>query len=134
MASVRRIRAITAGLMALILVLGAAAADAALFRCRFDSVARTVCCCEKMGGSQKPAATASFAAAACCDREQLVVERLPSTTSDAYRGILSASLVAAAPVALLPIPVSFESCKISYDEPIDRPTPPLIILKQAFLI
>jgi len=120
--------------MVLVIVLGAAAADAALFRCRFDSVARKECCCGKMDAPQQPSATARFVAANCCDREQLSVEKLPSDTSDAYRVVLSVSLVAATPVAVLPAPVSLDPCEYSYDNPIHAPAPPLILLKHAFLI
>jgi hypothetical protein len=128
---------LSAAVLLPVLLFSAVGTSFALWRCRFDGVARTQCCCPKDAHAAEPAqAVATVSDLRCCEIEQHQVDRAPTEVS---RG--SASLVAM--VALVALPTDLPP---AVDPRVERgfappPAPPdplggraLVVQKQAFLI
>jgi len=117
-----------------VLIVAASLPGRALMRCRFDGTLRDACCCP--GDDEASGPSAPFVAEArCCERVMADASRTPVVSSrSAEPGVDGASSVIL-PVAVAPAapepprapPGLARGCSLP-------PRPPLLVLKQTFLI
>ena len=122
-------RRIGAGTLVSMLLFGAVAHAAQLYRCRMDGIVRTSCCCPADDeGDQLPA----LKDASCCDIEHVRVVRAPTTTSPRQDEALPVPAMIASPLfAIVPTP---RPMLLSPTEARSRVGPLILELKSSRLI
>jgi hypothetical protein len=123
------IRRIGAGTLVTVLLAGAVAQAATLYRCRMDGVARTSCCCPE---EQATAPVQTLKDASCCTVEHVKPVQAPTTTAPRQNEALASAVTVASPlVALFPTP------KVILRSPTEarsRVGPPILEMKNSRLI
>ena len=122
-------RKIAASLLVLAIAFASTASAYSLFRCRHDAVARTSCCCP--ADEQTVPDATSISSACCCDVQTVQLAKTPSTTTDSPLQPFVPSATVITWGMLMP--------SGTQRLPVVAPTrvavgPPLILLKQSFLI
>lgn len=110
-----------------VMLISGVASSYTLFRCTFDAQARRACCCPAT--SHAPPSTPQLRSAGCCDPESVDVVQPPAESMAAL------TLTVAPPSSATFVPTVRLLVPARVDE-IERPglSPPLIVLKQSFLI
>jgi len=119
--------------VALVALLSAGAfADYRLFYCRIADITQSDCCCKKVPASSTDSRTA-IDEADCCDVRAVHVDRAPSTTQRSTDSVL---LVAPAVTSFDVVSINQPALRVAHPRATRAPGvgPPLILLKQSFLV
>ena len=123
------VRRIGAGTLVSLLLVGAVAQAATLYRCRMDGIVRSSCCCPPDDEAAQPPAMKD---ASCCDIQHVRPVQAPTTTSPRQdEALLLPVLVALPLVAVVPAP---RAMLAHPTEVRSRVGPPILELKNSRLI
>jgi hypothetical protein len=126
---VSMVRRIGAGTLVSVLLVGAVAHAATLYRCRMDGVVRTSCCCPPDDAADQ---AQSVKDASCCTVEHVKPVQAPTTTSPRKDEALSLAVTLSSPlVAIAPTP---RIILLAPTEARSRVGPPILEIKNSRLI
>ena len=107
----------------------------AMLRCRIDGMLRSACCCPAK--TEAPTSHAAIRAADCCEQAVIVAHQRPAMEAPRAPHVDQVLTAAIAPFVAFTVPAIAPAARIDwaaqrYGPP--REGPPLVLLKQAFLI
>lgn len=114
-----------------VLLLAAVALPSSVLRCHFTGLAVPTCCCPDEIIEGGPA-VATLSSAACCDRETIDVVRAPAERQIPSTDVVAGAFVSSDVRGELPLVRPFVPASAGRNA--DLPRPPLLLVKQAFLI